>query len=476
MREHLLGGFCEIHKHAAGVSIVRPPGCVRRIYNFVYSLGLLLGAPFMLFEMWIRGQSMEGFRQRFGRYTPNLKQALTNRHVLWVHISSSEHVHVASRLLKSLQQRLPNAKLLVSARTAATMTALRRGVPGQFSKVYLPLDRKTWVARSLSSINPRAVIVVGTDLWPNFLWRANQRGTPTLLLTARLAGAGRRGFQRFDSLLKPVCRRLSGAAVAYEADAKAAIALGCQSGVVQVAGDLRLDGLADPEASPAELAASRVSLGFAEDAQVILGSGVTVREALALLRIFKKLRKPDIALALSADGERDVREITRELRRQSIRYTYQSEMPMRRAPKRERDWDCVIIDTPGELRRWREISALVFLGNSLYGAQGQGHDPVAAAASGRPVLFGPNMGEYAEAAILMVRRKAAMRVTKAGDLGRAMQHLLEDKSLAAELALNARALGKEHAGATDRCVEMILASLDEDLYVSPVANPARQPE
>lgn len=409
---------------------------------------------------------MEGFRQRFGRYTPNLKQALTNRHVLWLHVSSAEHVGLTARLLHALQLRLPNAKIVVSARTAAAMTTLRRGLPRHISKVYLPLDRKPWVSRALSSTNPKSVIVVGTDLWPNFLWRAYERGTPILLLTTHFGKPSLGRLHRYGSLLSPIFRRADGAAVADEAGARIMRRLGCRDEAVHIAGDLRFDLGAPTENEEGTADSIRARLGFHDRTRVLLGNAVTVNEALALVRIYREVAPshPELLLALALGEDQDSHAVTKELRKRDIRYAYRSETPAR-AQASSSVPGCLILDSPKELAQWVQNAAITFLGDSLY--SGHGQDPVSAAASGRPILFGPHMGEYEEVAEMLVKRQAAIRVAKASDLGRQIKKLLENPAMGDQLVKNALALGNEHAGAIARCVEMIVANVDEELYVSP---------
>lgn len=439
---------------------------MRRLYNIFYSLGLALGAPFLLFGMWRRGQSMEGFRQRFGRYTPNLKQALTNRHVLWLHVSSAEHVGVTARLLEALQERLPNAKIVASARTAVAMAALRQGIPRQISKVYLPLDRKPWVARALSSTNPKSVIVVGTDLWSNFLWRAYERGTPIVLLMTHFSPASLSRLRRYPSLLAPIFRRVDGVAVGNEDDAKLARQLGFRKEILRVAGDLRFDLSARHEEAADDPAAVRARLGISETSRVILGNGVTVEEALALIRVFRELSpsRPQLTLALAFGPDQDSRLATKELRKRGIRYAYRSEVPPGTRTESS-GLGCVILDSPAELPRWEQHAAMIFLGDTLHAGSGQ--DPVTAAAAGRPILFGPRMGEYAEVAEHLVQRQAAIRVHKASDLARQIKRLLDDPAAGTQLIKNARAVAAENSGAIARCVDLIVANVDEELYVSP---------
>ena len=49
-----------------------------------------------------RGDWLRGFGQRFAIYDPSLKQALTNRHVIWLHAVSVGEVNLCTQLINAL--------------------------------------------------------------------------------------------------------------------------------------------------------------------------------------------------------------------------------------------------------------------------------------------------------------------------------------------------------------------------------------
>src|SRR5437016_12968273 len=124
--------------------------------------------------MWRRGNWQRGFAQRFGRYDSKLKQALTNRHTLWLHAVSVGEVNVCTQVIKALEPRLPNLKVVVSTTTSTGMGLLQERLPSHVSKIYYPIDRRKWVSRALNTIRPEAIVLVEAEIWPNFLWRARE--------------------------------------------------------------------------------------------------------------------------------------------------------------------------------------------------------------------------------------------------------------------------------------------------------------
>src|SRR3989442_1348927 len=128
--------------------------------------------------MWRRGNCRRGFGERFGRLDSKIKQARSNRHVLWIHAVSGGEVNVCTQLIRALEPRVPNLKVVVSTTTSTGMGELQRKLPSYIEKIYYPIDHKKCVHRALSLIHPEAVVLVEAEIWPNFIWRLRDKRVP----------------------------------------------------------------------------------------------------------------------------------------------------------------------------------------------------------------------------------------------------------------------------------------------------------
>src|SRR5260221_64971 len=130
---------------------------VRTIYNILFTVLFALASPYYFQRMRRRGNWRGGFRERFGRYDARLRQAITNRHTLWMHAVSVGEVNLSTHLIRALEPRLPNIKVVVSTTTTTGMTDLQSKLPSHVSRIYYPVDRRLWVTRALASIKPEAI-------------------------------------------------------------------------------------------------------------------------------------------------------------------------------------------------------------------------------------------------------------------------------------------------------------------------------
>ncbi len=211
---------------------------MRTLYNILFIIFFALSSPYYFRRMRRRGNWLPGFLERFARYDPNFKQAITNRQIIWIHAVSVGEVNLCTQLIRALELRLPNIKFVVSATTTTGMAELKRHLPTHISKIYYPIDRRSCVVRALGTIKPEAIILVEAEIWPNFIWRAQALGIPVFLANARLSDRSFRGYQRFGFLFRPLFASFAGVGAQNEADAARLREAGCRPEVIHVVGNL----------------------------------------------------------------------------------------------------------------------------------------------------------------------------------------------------------------------------------------------
>jgi len=214
---------------------------MRSLYNILFMIFFCVSAPYYFLKMWRRGNWRRGFRQRFGRFDSKIKQALSNRHVLWIHAVSVGEVNVCTQLIRALEPRVPNLKVVVSTTTSTGMGELQRKLPSHIEKIYYPIDHTKCVQRALGLIHPEAVVLVEAEIWPNFIWRLRDKRIPLFLVNARLSDRSYRGYKRFGFLFRQMFASFTGVGAQNAADAARLGELGCRPESIEVVGSLKFD-------------------------------------------------------------------------------------------------------------------------------------------------------------------------------------------------------------------------------------------
>ena len=420
-----------------------------------------------------RGHWQQGFAQRFGKYDTRLKTALTNRHVLWIHAVSVGEVNIATQLIKAIELRMPNLKVVVSTTTTTGMGELKKRLPTHVEKVYFPIDRRKYVSRALRVLSPEAVVLVEAEIWPNFLWGAKNRGVPVFLVNARLSEKSYRGYRRFGFLFRPLFRSFAGVGVQNESDAQRVIELGCRPEAVRVVGNLKFDGAVLSERPSIDIPALLKQLGVEPGDRVIVGGSTHAGEEAILARVFKRLKREfsDLFLVVVPRHFERGRDAGRDIEREEVPLLYRTELSAEHRYTRG-EVQCLLVNTTGELRYFYQVASAIFIGKSLAGEGGQ--NPIEPGALGKPILFGPNMQNFQSIAAAFLAGHGAIQVASEAELEARLREVLASESMRAELGRNALRVVQENKGSIDRTVDMIAAELkDDDIYVAPRPDESR---
>jgi 3-deoxy-D-manno-octulosonic-acid transferase len=439
---------------------------VRTIYNIFFTTFFLLASPYYFWRMRRRGNWLDGFFQRFGSYDVKTKQAVTNRHILWLHAVSVGEVNLCTQLIRALEPRLPNFKIIVSTTTTTGMGELKKKLPMHISKIYYPIDRRKYVARAIATLRPRAIVLVEAEIWPNFIWRAKRQEIPLFLVNARLSERSFRGYKRFGFLFRRLFAAFDGVGAQNEADAERLRKLGCRPEAIRVVGNLKFDAARIEERRVLNVAALMAQLGVPADAQLLVAGSTHPGEEAILADIAKRMRTrfPKLFLILVPRHFERCREVGRELQTRGIKFAYRSEVTAH-TQHRAGELDCLLVNTTGELKFFYEPATVIFVGKSLT-AQG-GQNPIEPGALGKPILFGPNMQNFADVARSFIANDGAVQVQDAAELESQLAALLLDAPRREQLGQNALKVVRENLGAIERTVEMILEHFDpEEYYVA----------
>jgi len=127
--------------------------------------------------------------------------------------------------------------------------------------------------------------------------------------------------------------------------------------------------------------------------------------------------------------------------------------------------EVLLLDTIGELAGLFELADVVFVGGSLVPAGG--HNLLEPAFWAKPILFGPHMENFRDAAEILVKAGGAFRVHDEMELAKKTLQFFGDPKMREEAGGRAKKALDEGSGATVRTMRQIQAWIE--------AGRARQP-
>ncbi len=392
--------------------------------------------------------------------------AVTNRHTLWFHAVSVGEVNICTQLIKTLEPRLPNVKLVVSTTTSTGMAELEKKLPTHVLRVYYPIDTPWGVARAFRVLHPEAVVLVEAEIWPNFLWAAQARRKPVFLVNARLSQRSYLGYRLFSFLFHPLFAGFAGVGCQNDADATRLMELGCPKEAVRVVGNLKFDAAKLSEYPLFVVTQLLERLGVSKTAKILVAGSTHAGEEAILAEVFLRLRQkhPDLFLIIVPRHSERAGEAGADVAKAGLRIVYRKEMT-EQTKRKPGSVDCLVVNTTGELKFFYEYADVAFIGKSLSAEGGQ--NPLEPAALGKPVVFGPNMQNFQPIAAALVAGKGALQVQDKAGLESALDLLFSDAQLREVTGQNALTVVNANLGAIHRTAEMIIELLrGKDVYIT----------
>lgn len=447
------------------------------LYSLLTAAGMLLLSPYFLLRGLVQGKYLSNIRERMGwRFSAELlgqKSLGPSPGSIWIHAVSVGEVLAVLPLARQLKEKFPLRRLVVSTTTATGQKIARLRMPFADAIFYFPLDWQGPVRRALAVARPAVVVVVETEIWPNFLRQCQRANVPVVFVNGRLSERSFRGYARalawsaggIGGFLKRVLGDATLFLMQSAEDAARLVSLGAPHDRVIVTGNLKYD-LA--EASESSLSAwLDAELKTNDRRPVVIAGSVLAGEEAGILRGFADVerehprallivapRKPeqfDNAAAVVAGSGR------RLLRRRDLTLNGNG------SPELSETGSVLLLDSLGELGDLYRLADVVFVGGSLVPTGG--HNILEPAAFSKVPVYGPSMENFREMSRKFLAAGAAIQVQNPEELGAAWSALLRDPERAARMGKSAQELVDRNRGATEldlQHIERILSSIRSD--------------
>ena len=412
----------------------------------------------LFFLLWplllLHPKTRAGFWRRLGIYPRDFLAGRSGPRI-WLHGASAGDVQSLAPMVAELRARIPGCTLVFSVITNSgrLMAAQKLARDPAFADAitFAPFDLPGATRRAVAAIRPDLLVLEYTEIWPHLIQAANAAGAAVALTNGRFDAHKRGRYRLFFALAGKPLRKLDALLMRSEDEAGRVRRLGAVSERVHVTGSTKLDALL-PRADPTSQAALRERLGIPSGAPVLVAGSLHAGEEALVLDAFAQLSKRFADLHLLA--------APRYLERAEPLRALASERGLAArlrtaAPKGER---VIVLDTVGELAAMYQLATVAFVGGSFTARGGQ--NILEPAAQGKPVLFGPNMKNFAEA-VELLRGHGGIPLAGADQLVDAVAALLADPARCAELGELASAAVSSGRGASARNAEHLARVLAE---------------
>jgi len=414
------------------------------IYSLLYGFALsFLLIPEILKRP--RGARVNWLRNKLGFY-PECRESI------WIHAVSVGEVGAIIPLLRLLKEKWPKCDLVISTITDTGYHVAKRKAPLGTVVCFLPFDLTPFLFKAFNSVRPRMLIVVETEIWPNLVSSAAEKGIPVIMLNGRISEKSMEGYARISFFIRHVLEKFVLFGMQSTADAERIKKIGAESHKVSVIGNFKFDFEID----------RKVPLWASKITGPVLVAGSTHRgEEEIILSAYSRCLKefPSLKLIIAPRHPERFEEVRNLLMKSGLPFMQRTTMSEDAVPGLWNQAGFVLmLDSIGELSLIYGIADIAIIGKSFLGYGGQ--NPLEAAFWGKPIVCGPNMQNFSF--ISDFYEAGGAFETDSGELFNTIVWLLRDSVRVTEAGARARQVFDLKSGATTRALQEISSIVEKN--------------
>jgi 3-deoxy-D-manno-octulosonic-acid transferase len=419
------------------------------IYN---ALSIILVFPVLAYHLYrsiSRGRP-PALAERFGLLSASELSKIDGRPVIWLHAVSVGESIAARPLLKALRAHYPKHAILVS-NTTETGRGTTSAFPEKDLCIYFPFDFLPAVRRALDSIKPELVIIMETEIWPNFTREAASRNIPVVLANGRISDRSYARYLKFSWFFRHALQHFSRLCMQTETDCERIVAIGAPPDRTLRAGNLKYD-IPFHSVGHDEKRCLRAHYSIPEGLLVLMAGSTHPGEEQLVIDTYRKLLPifEGLFLILVPRHPERASEVATLLERSGISYQRRTSL---QGSEPFQQGGALLIDTVGEMMNLYALSDIAFVGGSLVPTGG--HNLLEPASLGIPSIFGPHTNNFKEITELVLQYGAGVQVDSPEELTESCRTLITSSELRRVFGMNGLKLIRDNGGATERHLEVV---------------------
>lgn len=404
----------------------------------IYQIFSLLTSLALYPVAFVNKRYRKNLGQRYGKWN------ISANDVIWVHGASLGEISAAGPVIRSLREKYPSKKILISS---FTETGLAKGSElGDFAAL-CPFDNELWYRRAFHKIGLSALLVCETEIWPGMLRYAASRKVPIYFINARISDYTYSLYKKIGGFLKTAFEPVSGVFALNEEAKERFIGIGVSSTKVSVLGYSKYD-----NAVPSSSQSGAPARFFTSDFPVLtLGSIRPGEEEIWFPAIAKALKSNlNINFVVAPRHLERTQFFADKLAELGISFSLFSRL---RGRPVESEPSLLILDTMGELLNAYSASIVSFIGATLVNIGG--HNPLEAAGRGSVVCIGPHFNNVRDVVDSLLSEGGALQINSSGEAFDVIKRAsIGDESLKL-MGQKAFEVAKRYAGAAERITQAI---------------------
>jgi len=418
---------------------------------FFYRMLSYGALPFALLRVLYKGIKLPEYRNRISERLGNVSfDKLSD--AIWIHAVSVGEAQAAIPLLMALKKRFSHLPCVVTTTTPTGSELIKKNLKQGMYHSYLPYDIPFAVKKFIKHIQPKCLIVMETEIWPNLFSELCKKNIPIVIVNGRLSPSSFRGYLKIKGFISKVLSKCTKILVQNENYAKKFIQLGAERQKVIITGNIKFD-IPIPEDKVE--AGKKIKKEIFKRKKVWIGASTHEGEEKDLLKIHLSLLKKyeDLKLILVPRHPERFLEVYNLCKSFGFKVHKRSTSLY---PKSE-DFNIYLGDSMGEMMMYYAMSDVAFVGGSL--VEVGGHNLLEPASLALPIVTGPNIFNFEEIAELLKKRNGLLIGKDLKEVEEYIAELLFNEEYRVSIGRAAKEVANKNQGALEKTLSILMPIL-----------------
>ncbi len=426
------------------------------IYNTLLIVVLFAAFPLIIINIFFADKRRKTFFKRLGLFSNSFifyknKFGKSDKPV-WIHALSVGEVISSEPLVEKIID-IYKRPVVFSVSTQTGYQTAKRVLGNKVDFLFFfPYDISFVIQSVIKRINPHVIVMIESDIWPNFMHTVKKEKIPTVLVNARLSMQSYKGYKRFSPLFTPMFLQFAAICTQTQNDSERFINLGLPKNNIITTGNIKFDQKFD-NINRDDVKKLSVLIKSEINKKVFIAGSTHKGEEIILSKSFLNIRKVVknsvfIVVPRNPDRAASVKNIFSDKGFSTIFY---NDILSEKAKMKNKD--VLIVEVMGALTTLYAISDVAFVGGSL--VKEGGHNPLEPAFFSKPVIFGHDMKDFKLISEMLIKFSGAFFVNNDREISKAVLMLFTDSIKAGNMGNNAKKVFLKHNGAVDKIIEVI---------------------
>jgi 3-deoxy-D-manno-octulosonic-acid transferase len=418
----------------------------------IYRIILLLLLPIILLALFIRSISNSQYRQRFSERLGYIPKPY-KKHGIIVHAASVGEVIALTPLIEQLLQTYPELPITLTTFTPTGSAQVKKHFSSRVQHSFLPIDIFPCTQVFLTRLQPKLMIFMETELWPNLINQCAKKQIKLLLVNGRLSSNSMKSYKKICPLITPTLNCFDKILCQSQDNQINFLQLGADNERCIVSGNLKIDISINSNILDKQVLLTRL---LPKQRQLWLVASTHQGDEEIALLAFKQIKVlfPTLLLVLVPRHPERFNSVEKLCLSHNLTVVKRS----KNIPVESQDiW---LLDTLGELMTAYSLADIVTMGGSFSNIGG--HNPLEPALFKKPIVVGSDMSNFTEVLKQLQQLQGIVQLPanqtsmgQSSQLAKMIINLLQDKSQAELLGKQAHQVVMNNQGASERTMSHV---------------------